>query len=383
MSHSFKRRILAVAVLASAGFYGQNALATNTLVVGPTTCQPGKPHYTLIQAAVNAVPNGGTVLVCPGTYPEQVAITKPLILKGVTDGTKNAAIITVPAGGLTVNASAPTYFGGPVSGQIVVQNTSGVTVSNLTIDGTGSGCLYPAALRESGIVAYNVGNTLITGVSVRNEVTGCQTGEGILADSSTITITSNQLHDIDRTGIIVDGGVGTVQFNNVQSANFFGVGLYLANHSLVSSNTVATLSPFPGANIAAIELQSCSNAIVSKNTLLASPASTNFGIYLFQNSSGNSVTGNIVSDFGYGIVMQGSGSNVVQSNKFSQLSADGIYEDTSLGGNNMTKNTVNEAVFGIFTDSSVGGDILVPNTFFNTATTIDPNPSVIGTPQDQ
>jgi len=59
MSHIFKRRILAAAMLASACLYGQNALATNTLVVGPTTCQPGKQHYPLIQAAVNAVPNGG------------------------------------------------------------------------------------------------------------------------------------------------------------------------------------------------------------------------------------------------------------------------------------------------------------------------------------
>jgi len=380
MSYSFRRRILAVAMLASAALYGQNASATNTLVVGPNTCQPGKPHYTLIQAAVNAVPNGGTVLVCPGTYLEQVLITKPLILKGVTDGTKNAAIITVPAGGLVVNASAPTLFG-PVTGQVVVQNTSGVTVSNLTIDGTGSGCV-PGAVRESGIVVYTVGNTVISGVSVRNEVTGCLIGEGILADSSSVTIISNQVHDIDRTGIVIAGGVGTVEFNNVQNANFFGVSLAFANHSVVTSNTVAGLTPNPGASIAGIEVESSSNSTVSKNVLLASPSSFTIGIYLFGNASANTVTGNTVSDFELGIALQGSGSNVVQSNKVSQLSADGIYEDTSLGGNNITKNTVNEAAFGIFTDSSASGDILVPNTFFNTATTIDPNPSLVGNPQD-
>jgi len=379
MSFSFRGRIVAFAMLASAGLYGQTALATNILVVGPNTCQPGKPHYTSIQTAVNAVPSGGSVLVCPGTYLEQVAISKPLTLKGVTDGTNNAAIIAVPGGGLIANASAPTQFG-PVSGQIAVRNTSGVTVSNLTIDGTGSGCV-PGAVRAAGIAAYNVGNTLITGVTVRNEVTGCLIGEGILADSSSITITSSQFHDIDRTGIVVNSGVGTVEFNNVQNATFYGVGLYLANKTVVSSNTVAGLNLNPGANDAAIMVQNSNNTIVSKNTLLASPSFFVFGVWLL-NSSGSSATGNIVSDFAYGIVMQGAGASVVQTNKLSQLLGDGIFDGGSLGGNNVTKNTVNEAAFGIFTDGTTGGDVLVPNTFYNTTTTIDPNPSQVGNPVD-
>jgi parallel beta-helix repeat protein len=378
MSYSFRRPILVATMLASAGLYGQNALAT-TLVVGPTTCQPGKPHYASIQLGVNAAPNGGTVLVCPGTYPEQVAITKPLILKGVTDGTSNAAIITVPTGGLTVNAVAPTYYGA-VSGQLVVQNTSGVTVSNLTIDGTGSGCV-PYANRESGIVAYNVGNTVISGMSVRNEITGCQLGEGIISDTSSITISSNQIHDVDRTGITITGGVATVEFNNVQNAPYYGVSIYLADKSVLTGNTVSGLNNLCCYVGAAIYVWTSSHAIVSKNTVLASPSLYNYGIWVYQNASANTVSGNIVSDVGYGFVMDGSGSNVVQSNKFSELQGDGIYEDTSLGGNNITKNTVNEAAFGIFTDSSVGGDTLVPNTFFNTLTTIDPSPAVTPNPQ--
>src|SRR5215469_13419016 len=38
--------------------------------------------FTTIQSAVNAAPAGGTVVVCPGTYHEQVVISKPLSLKG-------------------------------------------------------------------------------------------------------------------------------------------------------------------------------------------------------------------------------------------------------------------------------------------------------------
>lgn len=380
MAHALSTRILAAALTAVAGMSGQIALASNTVVVGPSTCQPALTHYATIQAAVNAAPNAGIVLVCPGTYPEQVSISKPLTLKGVTDGTSNAAIITVPGGGLVPNATQPTYFGGPVSGQVVVQNTSGVTVSNLTIDGTGGGCLYPTAIRQGGVVAYNVGNTIISNTTVRHQVTSCQTGEGILADTSSITISSNLIHDIDRTAIFVAAGVGTVQNNNVERSAIYGIALYLGNKGVVSGNTVTNVFAF---NLeSAILLQATSNSIVSKNVLLSSPASYIIGIWAYQGSSGNTIVSNSVSDFGYGIVLQGASNTVVQTNKLSELFYDGIYEDTSLGGNNITKNTVNEATYGIFTDSSVGGDTLVPNTFYNTVTTIDPTPpSVADSPQ--
>ncbi len=100
------------------------------------------------------------------------------------------------------------------------------------------------------------------------------------------------------------------------------------------------------------------------------------GVWVYESSS-NSVSGNTASDFGYGVSLQGAGNNVVQSNRFSQLGFDGIYDESSLGGNIVTKNTVNEAAYGIFTDSSVGGDTLTPNNLYNTVVTVDPNPASI------
>lgn len=44
------------------------------------SCHSAK--FKTIQSAVNAAPRGGTVVVCPGTYHEQVVISKPLSLKG-------------------------------------------------------------------------------------------------------------------------------------------------------------------------------------------------------------------------------------------------------------------------------------------------------------
>src|SRR5437899_7923808 len=66
------------------------------------TCKPSLPSFTTISAAVSTVPPGSTVLVCPGTYPEQVTIAQPLTLKGITSGNAGQAVITVPGSGLAV-----------------------------------------------------------------------------------------------------------------------------------------------------------------------------------------------------------------------------------------------------------------------------------------
>ena len=52
-----------------------------TLVVGD--CAAGE--MVGIQAAVDAADDGDTINVRPGTYPEQVLITKTLTLKGVAN----------------------------------------------------------------------------------------------------------------------------------------------------------------------------------------------------------------------------------------------------------------------------------------------------------
>src|ERR1039457_2358627 len=60
-------------------------------------------QFATIQLAVNAVPSGSTVKVCPGIYPEQVTIAnKNLTLIGVGP---TASTVVVPAGGLVVNAA--------------------------------------------------------------------------------------------------------------------------------------------------------------------------------------------------------------------------------------------------------------------------------------
>ena len=123
-----------LSALLSGPFAGQAARAS-TVVVG--SCKPSLTSFSTIQAAVNAAPAGSTIDVCPGTYPEQVTISaKSLTLIGIPAGTSDAAVLIPPPGGLAINATD--IGGGAVAAQIFVENSTGVTISHLTVDGNGN-----------------------------------------------------------------------------------------------------------------------------------------------------------------------------------------------------------------------------------------------------
>ena len=121
------------------------AAHASTVVVG--TCKTGI-QFATIQAAVNAAPIGATIDVCPGTYPEQITITKKLTVVGIASGQNDAAVVVAPAGGVVVNATD--IFGFPTAAQIFVQGATSVTISHLTVDGSANGLSGCATDSRSG-----------------------------------------------------------------------------------------------------------------------------------------------------------------------------------------------------------------------------------------
>lgn len=69
------------ALLAALAIFSAPSLVASTFYVG--TCRIGA--FGTIQAAVSSpsVPAGSIIDVCPGTYPEQVVISKKLTLQGI------------------------------------------------------------------------------------------------------------------------------------------------------------------------------------------------------------------------------------------------------------------------------------------------------------
>ena len=363
-------RIVTIALVAAAGLLGQSLVAS-TVVVGPATCKSGFTHYSTIQSAVSTVPFNTVVMVCPGTYPEQVAISQPLTLEGVTDGTGNAAVISVPGAGLVQNGTSVSF--GAIAAQLLVQNTVGVTVKNLIVDGTGGVCpagfVYPN--RITGIGVLNVGTAndgtaaaKIEDVVVRNEQ-GCE-GDGVLADTSYATITASEIHDINQTAIDAYNATYSITNNSIQRAGAYGVVLLNnSSGSVVSGNSIS--DSFNGI----LSSDTSNSATITSNTVLSS---SYVGLWIYF-SYHQTVTKNVVSAAQWPLVVEGGFDDTVQSNKSNSAVYDGILDEFSFGGNNITKNTVNEGQYGIFSDSSTGGDTLVPNTFFNVVITIDPGPT--------
>ena len=211
-----------------------NASASSVVVTPPgvAACK-ALPSYNTISVAVSSVPAGSIIYVCPGTYAEQVVITKKLTLEGVagnggTGGSatgQNNPVIVSPAGGVLVNSS-DLANGQATAAQIFVQTPSAdlatpivVSIGNITVDGSNNG-LNSCATDLVGIYYQNASGT-VTHVTTRYQELppadfGCQDGLAIYAQSgystggtSAVTIENSSVHDYDKNGITADGS-GTV-----------------------------------------------------------------------------------------------------------------------------------------------------------------------------
>ena len=186
-----------------------------------------------------------------------------------------------------------------------------------------------------------------------------------------ITISNNEVHDIDITPIGTRGGQVNISNNNIQNAlNGIVVSTSTAANT-VTNNTISNIGPSVGFTIPVGVWLDSSNATVTKNTV--SGASAGYGVYIPASTVGTNVNGNKVNDTFVGVyLLNSTGSTLVQSNTIARATY-GILDPSTGGGNTITKNTVNEAFYGVF----VGGpttDTLTPNTFYNVVVTVDPNP---------
>jgi hypothetical protein len=411
-----------LAIFATALMAVPASLHAATLYVG--TC--GGPNKPTIQAAVNASSPGDTVLVCPGTYPEQVTITKNLTLQGVAVGTADQVVITPPASGVVAN-SFDLYPGGlPVAAQVLVQNARNVVLNNITVDGTGN-AINGCAPDLRGIYYQNASGT-IENVTTRNQVLvngnqgliGCQSGQGIFVQTGygtsntpqTISILNNSVRNFQKDGITVDGAPLTflVQKNYVvgqgptTGAGENGIQISDgATGQVLYNTTVDELQSFY-TDASGILVYSSANVEVGYNTV----GSTNFGIATVSDPtypSAQDPTGSadhtnihdnqILGTQVYDAIDACSNSNTINNNTVFSSSESAIHLDGECGptgkNNVVTNNTINEACAGILqggTPNTIGtaanplsgllggllGGLLpglpAPNTFYNVTNTV-------------
>jgi len=158
----------------AAVLFSASVFAATKYAVG--TCQPHLTSYSTISQAVQQRPFRFHHRGVPGNHPEQVLITQLLTLLGVSFQGSDAAVVTVPSGGLVQNVNSPSCVPfGTLYYQVLVQTTGPVDISNLVVDGTGAS----GAICVTGIY-YQDSSGTISDVSARNQP---NIGLGILAET--------------------------------------------------------------------------------------------------------------------------------------------------------------------------------------------------------
>ena len=372
--------LIALFVIAS-----QSLMASNVAV---GTCMSGKPQFPTIQAAVNAVPPLSTINVCPGSYPEQVVITQPVTLAGVPGA--GQAIVTAPATGLVTNFLT-------LAGQILVENTTSVTIRDIVVDGSNDG-IVPCFSIPVGIL-YENASGLIDQVATRHNRVAANPfcdGRGIEVRSdssltSTVTIQNSTVRDFAFEGIRVlgPGSNVTAKTNSVSGNPAALVGTNnidftsgatgkIQQNSVVDAFLASLAYPNFNAGSWGILLSCASGVTVSGNTV----SNTQSGIVLLSgfgcnagspHSDNNTVTANNVtgSHLFEGIYVCGN-NNVVQNNIINSSDEAAVDVDTScnlpgVSGNNntVTLNKINEACGGVMIDPAAVGTVLGSNRLAN------------------
>lgn len=216
MLHIRYIRLFLMAVLSLAAHDLSAATGGTTYVVG--TCRPGLPSFTTISAALAAAAPGYVVMVCPGTYNEQLQVTKSVTLEGVSTGNASQVIIAAPSVGLVGNATDS--YGNLIAAQLWVTNAGLVNISNLTFDAAGNQLTtFPPYI--AGIFIQDTSGT-VNRVMTRNQQ-GNTAGRGIMVEGGianpSITIENSTIHDFDYVGIVAVADAGSSPYTAVIKNN--------------------------------------------------------------------------------------------------------------------------------------------------------------------
>lgn len=204
------------------------ALTGAALADQPKTVCASGCAFTRIQAAIDAAAPGATITIGPGTYFENVTVTKSVTLRGSGDATVIYPAVSAP------NPCAGSSLCGGTASNIILVQANDVTISNLLLDGDNPSL-------ASGIVAGGAD------LDARN---------GIITDHTAgtwnnLTVSRATVSDIYLRGIYASSG-GSFAFlkntvDNVQAEggsiaifNFGGSGLIAGNRVSRANDAIAS-----------------------------------------------------------------------------------------------------------------------------------------------
>ena len=263
--------------------YWPNDVETN--INYPVTDLNNGLGYTSIQGAISsfATYEGDTILVKPGTYQENIVITKPVSL---ISQNKNATIID-----------------GEKNGTVLTIASDNVTVSGFTVENGGN---FSAGTGE-GILLKNANNCSLIGNTVTNSY------NGIFLNDSFNNILSNNTMSNNKFNFGVFASNITNYINNIDTSNSVnGKPIYYwVNKSnmtvpsnagfiaLINCTDDAVVNLNLSGNYEGLLLAYTKNSTVTNNTI-----TNNYDAIVLDNSYGNILKGNNLNGNVYNIIVQ-------------------------------------------------------------------------------
>jgi Periplasmic copper-binding protein (NosD) len=297
--------------------------------------------FPSISAAVESVPEGSIVDVCPGTYAEQIIISKSLTLQGITSNNESEVEICCNA---NPEIDAETQVLGLDLVPAIWVTAGTVNISNVLVDnelGGSKGCPQLA----TGIFYGSGTSGTMNHVAVSVKAENC--GVGIAAENGTIDDSSIKIENSyitsDNFGILMgsqqpDGIIpvllNTISGNTIVSA-MHGI-LLLQSRGKVSGNNITVSG----------------DGLSNYGILEAAPATT--------------ITDNVISGLGTGVMIDGA-SATVTGNKISE----GVGIDLGCTAETVTNNTIMAYTLVGIGLNHVPANFTGKNTIVNTSTLIN------------
>jgi parallel beta-helix repeat protein len=302
--------------------------------------------YSSIQEAIEAAPLGGTVVVCPGTYPGMVTVDRRVTLAGKRGATIDA---TGAPYGVGVSASYATVTGLTVKGASPLDPDNGQLADGIVTIGLGPN--GPVAADHVRIIGNVVSGNL---------------GSGIDLNSTSYSIATGNVANENGVGINVADDLGrpashNVVTLNVTNGNFGGCGIALADHTgagvtdnLVSLNVAndnglsTPTAPEASAGSGVILASPVPGGVVTGNTITLNRLAGNghAGVVVHAHAPGANFSGNSIS---YNWI----GTNNVRTDE-NDLQTTGIYLGSlSPQTINVKHNVIHDDYYGIFTSGPV------------------------------
>ncbi|HKZ81067.1 MAG TPA: right-handed parallel beta-helix repeat-containing protein [Pyrinomonadaceae bacterium] len=336
--------------------------------------------FSTIQSAIDAAAFGDVIKVCPGTYDEQLKIAKPLTLVGVKRDGKNLAVVQ-PS---NMVASAMDTFGFNQAAVILVTETSGVTIKNITVDGINNGVKCADTEEQflglEGILVL-FASAKLDSVVIKNILSagGCAFGFAIDYQSGDrrahLTLSDSSIHDYDIAGLFAFGSRNTLHaIGNVitglgsTSLGQLGIQIFSGTTGVIAENIITNhvFTPCAPEDCAfvshGIGVFDTADVRIVRNIVGTANTGIFAGIPIAPVNRVNVLENKVFDSQGLNGILVSGENNIVKDNTITNSDNAGIF--ASSGHNAVRGNTINEAAIGLLV---AAGNKLSDNRFFNTA----------------